>query len=185
MEQESLEYHLDQVVDNLKGASKEQIIVFNQWAAVGLNKYHQDSVAQFHFVIHGKETALKIRWNSDFEQASMRERKHIAEDGGVSIAFFIMTMLLDYKYVMQSEIGEGVDYSFHKLYPDDDNFYKDGHFIEISGILQQSETNTLEKRIKDKHAQIKKGSRKDGSSSVIVTLFNKPLAIKEIHNEAT
>lgn len=183
MEEGPVEYHLDQVIEKLKGASKEQIAVFNQWAAVGLNQYHPDSVANFDLIIHGETIKASIKWNSEFPQYAMREKKHIAEDGGVSMAFFIMSVLLDYKYVIQSEIGEGVDYSFHKLAPEDDNFYKECHYIEISGILEQNDTNTIDKRIREKHNQIKRGSRNNGSSSVIVTLFQKPLSIKEIHNE--
>lgn len=57
----------------------------------------------------------------------------------------------------------------------------DSHYVEISGILEESKTNTLKGRIKDKHEQIKKGSKKDKSSSVIVTLFKKPINVKEIH----
>ncbi|MCX8481923.1 MAG: hypothetical protein ORN58_08395 [Sediminibacterium sp.] len=57
----------------------------------------------------------------------------------------------------------------------------DSHYVEISGILEESKTNTLKGRIKDKHEQIKKGSKKDKSSSVIVTLFKKPITVKEIH----
>lgn len=57
----------------------------------------------------------------------------------------------------------------------------DSHYVEISRILEESKTNTLKGRIKDKHEQIKKGSKKDKSSSVIVTLFKKPINVKEIH----
>jgi len=58
-----------------------------------------------------------------------------------------------------------------------DNF----HHAEISGILQESKTNTLKSRIKDKHEQINKGGKRNKPSSVIVTLFSLPKTVKEIH----
>lgn len=105
----------------------------------------------------------------------------MAEDGGVSLAMFVMSVLLDYKYVHQSEIGEGVDYRFKKEAPSDDNFLQEGHFIEVSGILEESPTNNLKTRMKSKHQQIISGSRSDEKSSIIVTIFERPFTIKEIH----
>lgn len=98
-------------------------------------------------------------------------------------ASFVMSVLLNYVYVEQTEIGDGVDYRFKQAEPDDDdlNFLDDYHYVEISGILQESKTNTLKGRIKDKHDQIKRGGKRDKSSSVVVTLFNSPVTVKEIH----
>jgi len=107
----------------------------------------------------------------------------MANHGGVAMAWFVMSVLKDYTYVEQSEIGDGVDYRFKSVEPDDDdlNFLDDYHYVEISGILEESKTNTLKGRIKDKHEQIKKGGKKNKSSSVIVTLFKTPTTVKEIH----
>ena len=113
----------------------------------------------------------------------MKENKDLANHGGVAMAWFVMAILLDYKYVEQSEIGEGVDYRFMKSVPNDDdlNFLDDYHYVEVSGILEESSTNTLNGRLKTKHTQITKGSRRLEPSSVIVTLFSVPKTVKEIH----
>lgn len=37
------QFQLNDTFHSLKGHSKEQIIVFNQWAVVGLDEYHQNS----------------------------------------------------------------------------------------------------------------------------------------------
>lgn len=113
----------------------------------------------------------------------MREDKDIANHGGVSLAWFLMSVLLDYKYVEQSEIGDGVDYRFMKIEPKDDdlNFLENDHYIEVSGILEESKTNTLKGRIKSKHDQISRGGKRAESSSVIVTLFSAPTSVIEKH----
>ena len=107
----------------------------------------------------------------------------MANHGGVAMAWFVMSVLKEFNYVEQSEIGDGVDYRFKAEEPDDDdlNFLDDFHYVEISGILEESKTNTLQGRIKDKHAQIKRGYKKDKESSVLVTLFKTPRTVKEIH----
>lgn len=113
----------------------------------------------------------------------MKEKIDMANHGGVAMAWFVMSVLQGFTYVEQSEIGEGVDYRFKIAEPQDDdlNFLDDYHYVEISGILEESKTNTLKGRIEYKHAQIKRGSKKDKTSSVVVTLFNAPSTVKEIH----
>lgn len=178
---ENIEYHLDDTTKNLQGPSKEQIIVFNQWAAVALNKFHSNSKIGFEFNINGKITKHILNWNSDFSQDAMKEKTELANFGGVSLAMFVMSVLSDYKYVNQSEIGTGVDYGFQKSHPTSDNFFQDCHYVEISGLLKENGTNTLINRVKIKHQQIDKGSNKNEPSSVIVTLFEQPLTVKEKH----
>jgi hypothetical protein len=107
-------HHLDETVKELKGPSREQLIVWNQWAAVALNKFFQNSSAHFYFVTDGKQISITLNWNSNFPQDAMREKKNIAENGGISLALFIMSVIFDYRYLHQTEIGEGVDYGFQK-----------------------------------------------------------------------
>lgn len=177
------EYHLDLTKGKLTGPTSAQIVSNNQWAATALNRYHANSKAEIEFSIDGTATKASLAWDSNFSKAAMKEDKDMANHGGVAMAWFVMSVLFDYRYVEQSEIGDGVDYRFKKVEPDDDelNFLDDDHYVEISGILQESKTNTLKGRIKDKHDQIKRGGKRDKPSSVIVTLFNAPTTVKEIH----
>jgi len=176
-------HNLQETILNLKGPSKEQIIVGNQWAAVALNKFHSNSKATIKIINEKIEEEIILTWNSNFSSAAMKESVDMANHGGVAIAFFLMSSLLDYKYVEQTEIGDGVDYRFkiNESNDDDLNFLDDYHYVEVSGILKESPTNTLRRRIKDKHNQIKKGRKKDKSSSVVVTLFSEPKTVREIH----
>lgn len=178
------ELHLDLVLEKLQGPPKEHIKVHNYWAAVGLDRYHNNSKTEFEFNIDGKSTKNILTWDSKFSKATMKEDKDIANHGGVALAWFVMSVLMDYSYVEQTEIGDGVDYRFSKNEPNDDelNFLnEDFHYVEISGILEEKKSNTLLNRIKTKHDQINRGSKRSESSSVIVTLFAKPTTAKEIH----
>lgn len=176
------EYHLNQTA-KLSGPTKEQIIVQNQWAAVALDRYHVASKTQIEFTLEGTTTRALLNWDSMFSKVAMKEDKDIANHGGEAMAMFVMAVLLDYGFVEQTEIGDGVDYRFIKSEPDDDdlNFLNDYHFVEVSGILEESSSNTLKGRVRDKHDQINRGGKKNESSSVIVTLFSEPKTVKEIH----
>lgn len=176
-------YHLDITQAKLSGPTKEQIIVHNQWAATGFDRYHKDSKAVIEFDIDGTVTEANLTWDSSFSKAAMKEDKDIANHGGVAMAWFVMSVLQNFGYVEQTEIGDGVDYRFRKEEPADDdlNFLDDYHHVEVSGILQESKTNTLKGRIKDKHDQIRKGGKRDKPSSIIVTLFSQPKTVKETH----
>lgn len=177
------QYHLDITKTKLKGPTDAQIITCNQWAATGLDIFHVNSEATIEFTIDGVSTTAKLLWDSNFSKAAMKEEKDMANHGGVALAWFAMSVLLDYGYVEQTEIGDGVDYRFMKQEPNDDdlNFMNNYHHVEISGILQESKTNTLKSRIKDKHEQIDRGGKRNESSSVIVSLFSQPKTVKEIH----
>ncbi len=176
-------YHLNLTSTHLAGPSHEQIVTHNQWAATAFDKFHNNSKAEIEFSIDGSPTKAILEWDSNFSKAAMKEEIDMANHGGVAMAWFVMSVLGAYTYVEQSEIGEGVDYRFKKVKPEDSdlNFLDDHHYVEISGILQESRSNTLTSRIKVKHDQIKRGSKKDKSSSVIVTLFDIPITVKEIH----
>lgn len=176
-------HHLDTTKDKLKGPTSAQIESCNQWAATALDKFHQGSKALASFEIDGVVQETNLQWNSNFSKAAMREEKDMANHGGVAFAWFLMSVILDYGYVEQTEIGDGVDYRFMKTEPSDDdlNFMEEFHYAEISGILQESKNNTIKKRIKEKHEQINRGGKRDKESSVIVTLFSTPITIKEAH----
>jgi hypothetical protein len=178
-----ISYHLDQTLEKLKGPSREQLIVGNQWAVTALDLYHPGSATDFEFWIDGNHISAKLAWNSEFSTSAMKERKDIANFGAVAIAEFVMSVLLDYHYVEQSEIGDGVDYNFMKEEPDEDdlNFLSNGHYVEMSGILEEGPSNTIARRLSEKHAQISKGSKAKEDSSVIVTLFSQPKTVKGVH----
>lgn len=176
-------HNLEETVQKLKGPSREQIIVGNQWAAIALDKFHSDSRAKVKVQNETVEDEIMLTWDSDFPSAAMKENIDMANHGGVAIAFFLMCSLSNYSYVEQSEIGDGVDYRFKVDEPEDNdlNFLDVYHYVEVSGILEESPTNTLKRRIKIKHDQIRKGKKKDKPSSVIVTLFSQPQIVREIH----
>lgn len=177
------DYNLNQTIGNLCGPPNEHIIVHNYWAATAFDRYHVGSKTEIEFIIEGDSRKANLSWDSNFSKATMKEDKDIANHGGVAMAWFVMSVLLDYSYVEQTEIGDGVDYRFMKSEPaeDDLNFLNDYHYVEISGILQESKSNTLKGRIKNKHEQIRKGGKRNEPSSVVITLFSKPTTVKEIH----
>lgn len=176
--------HLNETVVRLQGPTREQILVGNQWAAVALGRFHTGGTVIFEFELDGISRSTKVVWDTGFSTAAMRETKDMANHGAVALAMFVMAVLLDFPYAAQSEIGEGTDYQFMEQVPaeDDLNFLQGGHHVEVSGILEESGSNTLGGRIRDKHQQIRDGKRKaPGPASVIVTLFRQPKTVKEVH----
>ena len=175
-------HHLDETLNALKGPTEAQITVNNQWAAVALDMFHSSSNTILQFEVDGNSGQIDLKWNSEFSKAAMKEEVYMAFHGGEALAMFIMSVICGYGHAGQSEIGTGVDYWFMKEEPNDDdlNFLVNYHYVEISGILKESKSNTLKGRIKDKHKQIDEGGKQD-KSSVIVTLFSEPKTVKEIH----
>ena len=50
-----MNYHLDLTLQKLKGPSREQIIVNNQWAAAALDSFHIGSTVEIEFDLEGKD----------------------------------------------------------------------------------------------------------------------------------
>lgn len=174
---------LEHTVKKLKGPSQEQIITCNQWAIVALERYHSNEMVAFEFEVDGVRYSSKVTWNGKFSRAGMREKVDMANHGGVALAMFVMSVLLNYSYVEQTEIGDGVDYKFMENEPDENdlNFLAGGHYVEVSGILEENESNTLSARLKKKHQQIRRGAKNGEASSVIITLFRQPKTVKKVH----
>jgi hypothetical protein len=177
------EYHLDMTKLKLSGPTKAQIESNNQWAATALDNYHTNSMAEITLEIYGAVSKARLKWDSNFSKAAMKEEIDMAHHGGVAFAWFTMSVILDYTYVEQTEIGDGVDYRFMKSEPSDEdlNFMNNFHYVEISGILQESRGNSLKGRVNDKHQQIEKGGKRNEESSVLVTLFSQPKTVLEKH----
>lgn len=179
------EFHLDDTIKHLvRGASPESILVNNQWAAVGLDDFHGNSGTEFLFRIDGVEERVVLKWNSDFERLSMRETKYIAEHGGISLTYFLMSVLLGYKTVVQTEIGDGVDYMFAKeeILNTDDIFSFDGLFVEVSGIYD-GDSNSVQGRVRTKHGQIDAGERRTSNAAVCVTCLRTAETQLEKHEQ--
>jgi hypothetical protein len=176
-------YHLDMTLNALTGPTQEQIVVQNQWAATALDCYHSNSKVLIELDIDGSATVANLEWDSNISKATMKEKTDMAHFGGIALAWFVMSVLSDFHYVEQTEIGTGCDYRFRKVQTSDDdlNFLDDFHYVEISGILEESPSNTLTGRIKRKHEQLDKGGMRGKTSSVVVTLFSQPKTVKQIH----
>lgn len=174
-------YHLNDTFNFLTGPTKNQMIVWNEWAATALNLYHQNSESNIELILSGIEYNCLLKWDSTFSSSAMKERTELASQGGISLACFIMSVLLDFKYVIQTEIGTGVDYMFLEQIPMSDNFMQNPHYVEVSALLEEKGSNTLTNRLRIKHQQIEDGNEKLPDSSVIVTLFAQPKTIREIH----
>lgn len=177
-------FHLDDTLQTLSGPTKEQIKVKNQWAVTAFRKYHTSDTLLISMKIDNAERKIELKFDTSFSSSAMKEDIDKAHHGGESMAWFLMSVILGYKYLVQTEIGEGCDYRFSKEIPSDDDLnFLSNEFenIEISGILEESNTNTVQSRINKKHKQINKGTRSSEPSSIIVTLFKNPLVVKEKH----
>lgn len=175
------EYHLNTTTEKLQGASKELLIVNNQWAAVGLDQAHKASKANFEISLNGVTQTIALNWDSNFPKDAMKSKHNIAEFGGVSLACFVMCQIYDYNFLVQTEIGEGVDYWFTRIEePTEDVLEREGLYIEISGILDGQQAD-IDKRIKKKHSQIDNGTHGSEPSAVIVSCLNMAKTAFEYH----
>lgn len=98
---------------------------------------------------------INIMWNSVVNKAGYKEPKKYTEHGAEAISFLLTRKYTEYTIVEEAIISTGIDYWIG--YDPEDMRYNPKNFmqarLEISGILKESDTNTLKKRIGEKKAQ--------------------------------
>lgn len=104
------------------------------------------------------------------------------ESGAEVIAFFVCLAHTDYDRLNRSFTKTGIDYWLgHKSTNPNLPFQNSGR-LEISGILKETDTNTVEKRIKEKLKQSAQSDHTTLPVYVVVVAFDQPYAKMVVKN---
>lgn len=98
---------------------------------------------------------VPLNWSTKVNKNGYKEPVKYTEKGAEALSFFLATRYTEYEIVQESTIGTGFDYWLgygknHKNY-DPLNFFNAR--LEISGILKETTSNSLTRRIAEKKKQ--------------------------------
>ncbi len=102
--------------------------------------------------------------------------------GTEAIAFFISMTHSGFDGLQRSTRKTGIDYWLGNKGGDPNLPFQNSGRLEISGILKESETNTIDKRIKEKLTQTKQSEKTSLPVFVVVVAFDRPHAKMVIKN---
>jgi hypothetical protein len=115
----------------------------------------------------GKQTGVKLKvtgdaeseyllnWKKKVNKNGWKEPIKFTESGAVAISFFLTRKLTEFNVIEEALIGTGVDYwlGYDDTHPNFDKLNFINARVEISGILEEKGTNTLEARVRKKMVQ--------------------------------
>lgn len=118
---------------------------------------------------------LQLNWTSLVDQQVIRNWKDLQEAteyGATAIAILLANELTEFNCIERSSKGLGFDYWLGE--EDNLGLFQNKAKLEISGILKETETNTLEGRTKTKENQTKKSAFLNMNAHICVTEFSNP-----------
>lgn len=126
-------------------------------------------------VTGSKPVNVTLNWTSTVNDQIKRnwtDNEEATEYGATAIAILMSSKMSSHNCIERSSKGLGFDYWLG----DEDSLglFQRKARLEISGILKESATNTLENRVKGKETQTKKSAFLNMNAHICVTEFSKP-----------
>ncbi|MEW6351190.1 MAG: hypothetical protein AB1646_19200 [Thermodesulfobacteriota bacterium] len=127
-------------------------------------------------VVHeGKNSDFQISWTGDITEQLIKahqDEKQTTEFGALAVALLLVRELTEYTAVEQASIGTTIDYYLRRQGADEDLIFNHSARLEVSGILRETEQNTVEGRIKQKLKRLKR--ERDLFDFIVVVEFSRP-----------
>lgn len=142
-----------------------------------------------------RKGSIPLYWEDYFDETidrSWKEINYCTDHAAVCMSCVLAIHETEFTIVERSCKGDGFDYW---LGYKEDHLFNHAARLEISGILKESRTNTIEKRLKDKMKQTEQSDETCLPAYISIIEFGKPKAlfiksnlstmdIRELHNEA-
>ena len=147
-------FTLDELKDTITLFSAIQADFWSENSIVALEHNNHESGCLLN--VTGDQTEeIQLQWTTVIVKNGYQEEKKFIEKSAEAISFFLCRKYTEYNVIQESCIGTGVDYWLgydenHQSY-DPMNFFNAR--LEISGINNETPTNTVASRVKVKTKQ--------------------------------
>jgi len=166
--------NLDSLKDGIMGLTKETGGFMLQACMVCLdNQGHQSDVD---FKLSGiQQVNIKLNWEQEVSQRIRRnwsDLQEATEYGAVALAIVCAEQFSSYDTVERSTKGTGFDYWLGE--EDEWGVFQRKARLEVSGILMETASNTVTKRVREKLNQVKVADEEELEIHVFVADFKTP-----------
>jgi hypothetical protein len=165
--------------DIKKGFPGISLALCNSYYEACMVCLHRSNHRNFVLLNLGGDTQADIvlNWDDYFDDQidrSWQDQTFCTDHGAVCLSAMLVKKCTDYTIIERARIGTGVDYWLSKK--DDDLFHKSAR-LEISGILKESESNTVTQRFKIKKKQTNQSDATRLPVYISIIEFSNPKAI--------
>lgn len=169
---ESLGSDVSVITDEMVGFYKVNCIVC-------FDKHGYQSGVQIKVHHSDQNDTFEIIWNGMVEERhrrACRDQNKMVDFAACTIALLLVQQLTEYTAVEQSNVGTTIDYYLSPKTQDDTLIFNNAARLEVSGILQENESNTVERRIRTKIRRLKPDPRGRLPTFILVVEFSQPWA---------
>lgn len=165
---------LDELKAGVMGLTEEYGSFLLQACSICLeNQGHKSGI---NYELKGvKNEVITLNWSQKINSKVKRnwsDLQEATEYGATAIAISLANKYSEFDTVERSSKGTGFDYWLGE--EDEIGIFQRKARLEISGILNESKTNTIKRRIKVKSDQVKTSDSMGLKAHISVTDFNSP-----------
>lgn len=119
---------------------------------------------------------LSLQWEDYFDEqidSAWQDEIEYTDNGAVCLSALLVKECTDYTIIRRARIGTGIDYWLGK---ENDILFQDSARLEISGIFEESKTNTVQKRFNKKKRQVQSSDSTSLPVYISIIEFSSPKA---------
>ena len=178
--------HLDSLSDGIMVVSANTVGWYVENCVVCFdNQGHSSGVCLNVIDADESEKKFSIHWEGEVSEQLRRsyaDLRRATDQAACAIAFLLIRELTHYKTVEQAIIGTSVDYWLSDIdEPDDYLIFNHTARLEISGILSETKSNSVEARMRSKLERLKKGL----PAFIIIVEFGRPWSKMGYHEHSS
>jgi len=127
--------------------------------------------------VHYREEieAFEVAWDGEVSEQIVRsygDKRRAVDNAACAIALLLVREMTDFTGIEQSSTGSTIDYYLVPQGQDDTLIFNRAARLEVSGILRETEDNTVEDRVRSKLRRLKpEGGLPD---FIVIVEFSKP-----------
>jgi hypothetical protein len=133
-------------------------------SGVILSVHQADTVVRFEIQWSGETTEQLVR--------AYRDPIRLADNAACAIALLVVREMTPYTAVEQSVVGTTIDYYLARQGRSDDLIFNNVARLEVSGILTETEENTVDRRVSEKRRRLRPEG--DLLDFIVVVEFGRP-----------
>ena len=120
---------------------------------------------------------ITMQWEDYFDDQidkTWQDQEYATEHGAICVSAMLMKEFTDYTIIERSRKSTGFDYWLGK---EDDVPFRKSARLEISGIFQETNENSVQKRFQAKNKQTKQSDSTQLPAYISIIEFSKPRAL--------
>jgi len=131
---------------------------YKQSCIVCLDNQGHHSRVELEVVYGEQRETVEIRWTGEVTgelRKAYGDLVRATDNGAVALALLLIREFTEYTTVEQAAIGTTIDYYLSAKPPNSTLIFNNTARLEVSGILWESKTNTVDSRVKSKLERLK------------------------------